>query len=190
MYKMQRLLIATLFIGTAVSANETHHQHTAHKHATETTNSTEAATPTPTDEKTDNEAASVDSDATCQVSITGNDRMKYNIKEFAIPASCDEFTINFANVGSLPKTSMGHNVVIAKKADAQAVAIDGMSAGVQNDYLPPDDKRVIVKTAMIGGGEKTSLTFPTDSLEKGGEYLFFCSFPGHFFTMQGIITVE
>lgn len=126
----------------------------------------------------------------CQVHITGNDRMMFDTKTFTVQKSCETFTIHFENVGKLPKSSMGHNVVLAKKSEAQALATEGMSAGVKNDYLPPKDARIITKTAMIGGGEKASVTFSPDVLRKGGEYLFFCSFPGHFFTMQGVVIVE
>lgn len=129
-------------------------------------------------------------DESCQVMIKGDDRMRYDTKTFTVKKSCATFTINFENAGKLPKSSMGHNVVLAKKSEAQALAMDGMSAGVKNDYLPPEDSRIIVKTAMIGGGEKTSVTFSTDLLNKTDEYLFFCSFPGHIFTMQGTVIVE
>lgn len=129
-------------------------------------------------------------DKTCRVSLTGNDRMRYNLPSFIVEKQCHTFTLHFENIGRLPKASMGHNVVIAKKTEAQALATDGMSAGMKNEYLPPEDTRIIVKTPMIGGGEKTSVSFSTDLLEKGGDYVFFCSFPGHYFLMQGQVIVE
>ena len=63
-----------------------------------------------------------------------------------------------------------------------------MSAGLPNNYVPKDDKRIIAHTKVVGGGESTSITFPTSSLKKGGDYTFFCSFPGHWSVMKGKLT--
>jgi azurin len=41
---------------------------------------------------------------------------------------------------------------------------------------------------VIGGGETTTVTFPTSKLKKGGDYTFFCSFPGHWSIMKGKLT--
>jgi azurin len=43
---------------------------------------------------------------------------------------------------------------------------------------------------MIGGGESTSITFDVSELEKGGDYTYFCSFPGHWGTMNGKLVVK
>lgn len=180
-------LLAALGFVTWVNAQDATHNH-AHQHMhTADVTTTEAET-APTTESVATSTADTDND--CQVALTGDDHMKYNLKSFTVPKSCGEFTIYFENIGKLPKASMGHDVVIAKKTEAQALAMDGMSAGVENDYIPPDDARVLVKTAMVGGGEKTEVIFNTDVLEKGEDYVFFCSFPGHYFTMKGVVVVE
>ena len=80
---------------------------------------------------------------------------------------------------------MGHNWVLTKTADYTAVANAGMAAGLDKDYLPVDDKRIIAHTKVIGGGESTSVKFPVSKLTKGGDYTFFCSFPGHYGLMRG-----
>ena len=77
---------------------------------------------------------------------------------------------------------MGHNWVLTKKADFQSVAQAGASAGMENDYVPPDDDRVIAATEIIGGGESTSVTFSIADLNPDEPYQFFCSFPGHWAT--------
>ena len=128
--------------------------------------------------------------AQCDVTIEGNDAMQFNTKEIVVDKTCDEFTVNLAHVGKLPKAAMGHNVVISKAADRQGIANDATSAGPNNDYLKPDDARVIAHTAMIGGGEKASVSFKTADLEAGGDYDFFCSFPGHWAIMSGKVVVK
>lgn len=128
--------------------------------------------------------------ATCDVTIEGNDAMQFNTKEIVVDKTCEDFTINLVHVGKLPKAAMGHNVVITKAADRQAVANDATSAGPANDYLKADDARVIAHTKLIGGGEKDSVTFKTAALEAGGDYDFFCSFPGHWAIMSGKVVVK
>lgn len=128
--------------------------------------------------------------AQCDVTIEGNDAMQFNTKEIVIDKSCEDFTINLVHTGKLPKAAMGHNVVITKAADKQAVANDATSAGPANDYLKPNDDRVLVHTKLIGGGEKDSVTFKTAAFEAGGDYDFFCSFPGHWAIMSGKVVVK
>jgi azurin len=84
---------------------------------------------------------------------------------------------------------MGHNVVIAASSDVQPIATAGMNAGAAANYLPAGDKRAIAHTSLVGGGASTSATFPGNALKAGGDYAFFCSFPGHFALMKGKIVV-
>lgn len=85
----------------------------------------------------------------------------------------------------MPAQSMGHNVVIADTANIQAIGTDGMSAGAENNYVKPEDDRVYAHTDVVGGGESTTITFSTEKMTAGGDYSFFCSFPGHWAVMQG-----
>lgn len=121
----------------------------------------------------------------CSVAIEGNDRMQFNVDQINVPASCSEFTITLNHVGQLPEAAMGHNVVVVETTDFAGVAADGLTAGAEAGYVPANDDRVIAATEMIGGGESTSVTFSTASLEEGGDYTFFCSFPGHSALMRG-----
>ena len=126
----------------------------------------------------------------CAVTVESNDAMQFNTSNVVVPASCDEFTVTLKHTGQLPKQSMGHNWVMTTKADGQAVATDGMSAGLDNNYIKPNDERVIGATEIIGGGEETSTTFSVKGLSKDEDYMFFCSFPGHIGIMQGTVTPE
>lgn len=128
--------------------------------------------------------------AQCDVTIEGNDAMQFNTKEIVVDKTCEDFTINLVHTGKLPKAAMGHNVVITKAADKQAVANDATKAGPAADYIKPNDDRVIAHTKLIGGGEKDSVTFKTAALDAGGDYDFFCSFPGHWAIMTGKVVVK
>ena len=123
--------------------------------------------------------------AVCTIEIEGNDAMQYNVKEIEVSKSCDEVTINLNHVGNLPKAAMGHNVVVSKVADAQAIATEAAAAGPANDYLNKEDERIVAATDMVGGGETTSSTLKVADLVEGEDYTFFCTFPGHFAIMKG-----
>ncbi len=126
----------------------------------------------------------------CEATIDSNDMMQFNKSEMTIPASCDEFTVTLTHSGKLPAAAMGHNWVMSTKADMQAIATDGLSAGLDNDYIKPGDDRVIAYTKVIGGGEKDSVTFDVSGLSADESYAFFCSFPGHISMMKGTVIVK
>lgn len=128
--------------------------------------------------------------ADCSKEIEGNDAMKFNVRSITVPASCTDFTIRLKHVGKLPAMAMGHNVVISKTADMNAVATDGSGAGVAGDYVKAGDSRIVAHTKIVGGGESTSVTFPVGTIKSGGPYSFFCSFPGHIMLMKGSINVH
>lgn len=127
--------------------------------------------------------------ADCATEIEGTDAMQYNVGSIVVPASCTEFKITLKHTGTMPVAAMGHNVVITKAADMQAVAAEGMGAGAAAAYVKPGDARVIAHTSLIGGGETTSVSFPVSKIKDGGPYEFFCSFPGHSALMKGTIAV-
>lgn len=126
----------------------------------------------------------------CSVDVDSTDAMKFDTNVIVVPQSCKEFTVNLTHSGKLGKNVMGHNWVLTKAADVQAVAKDGISAGLDNEYLKPKDERVIAYTEIIGGGEETSVTFPVSKIKADGEYVFFCSFPGHSTIMRGTLSLK
>ena len=127
--------------------------------------------------------------ATCNVEIAGNDAMKFDKTSIDVPQSCKQFTVKLTHPGKLAKNVMGHNWVLSKAADVQGIAADGISAGLDKNYLKPGDPRVIAHTKVVGGGESDSVIFDTSKLKAGENYAFFCSFPGHAALMKGTVAV-
>ena len=125
----------------------------------------------------------------CNQTIEGNDLIKFNLTEMRVSASCGQVTVTLHHTGMLPAAAMGHNWVLTATADYLAVAQAGNAAGAPN-FLPANDARVIAATSIIGGGEQTSVTFDISGLEPGGDYTFFCSFPGHYVLMNGKFIIE
>lgn len=128
--------------------------------------------------------------ADCEVTVDSNDKMRFDTDRIEMDASCEEFTVKLTHSGSMAENVMGHNWVLTLKEDMQGVVQDGMSAGLENDYVKPDDGRVIAHTEIIGGGEETSITFDASGLSKDASYQFFCSFPGHSSLMKGEFVVK
>jgi len=123
--------------------------------------------------------------AACTVDIEAGDSLAFNLEVIEIDRACTEVTVNLVHTGRMPAAAMGHNWVLSATADYQSVAMDGMSAGIENHYVPVDDDRVIATTEVIGGGGSTSVTFSIADLDPSGAYTFFCSFPGHWGVMKG-----
>lgn len=123
--------------------------------------------------------------AECSIDVESTDQMTFKTTSIEVSKSCKEFTVNLTHSGNLAKNVMGHNWVLTKTSDMVGVATDGMSAGLDADYLKADDARVIAHTKLIGAGETDSVTFDVSKLNAGEDYSFFCSFPGHYSLMKG-----
>ena len=126
----------------------------------------------------------------CNQVIEGNDMLQFNLKEMVVSSSCSEITVTLKHTGAMPANVMGHIWVLTNTADFMPVATAGGGAGMANNYVPVNDARVIAASAVIGGGAETSVTFSGALLSAGGDYTFFCSFPGHYMIMKGSFVVR
>ena len=124
----------------------------------------------------------------CHLTIDVDDKMQFSQRQLEAPDTCAELELTLRHVGSQSARVMGHDWVLAKTADVSALSSAGLAAGLQLNYQPPADKRVIAGTKVIGGGETTSVRFSTAGMQPGGDYTFFCSSPGHVATMKGVFS--
>jgi azurin len=125
--------------------------------------------------------------AECAVEIEGNDAMQFNKPVIEVSQSCKEFKVTLKHSGKMPRQAMGHNWVLGKTADIQAIATDGIAAGPAQNYVKAGDARVVAHTKIVGGGESDSVSFSPARLASGGSYAYICSFPGHSGLMKGTI---
>lgn len=121
-----------------------------------------------------------------EVQLTGNDQMKFNLKEIKVKAG-QKVKLTLKHVGQLDVNVMGHNFVLLKQGTDLAQFAQQATAFKSNDYIPKDTDKVIAYTKMIGGGEETTIEFEAPA---SGTYDFICSFPGHYIQMQGKFIVE
>lgn len=134
--------------------------------------------------------------AACEVNLEGTDKFNdgfvmggKKVTEIAFDKSCKEVTFNLKHTGKLPAAAMGHNIVLAKKADVDAVSKDGVKAGAKGDYVKKDDKRVIAHTKLIGGGQ--SVTLKVDAAKiNSGDVEAFCSYPAHHTFMKANVVFK
>ena len=115
----------------------------------------------------------------------GNE-MQFEQTEFTVSAG-QTVHITFNNTADNP--AMSHNVVVLQMgADANAVGQAAMRA-VDTEYIPTtnmDD--IIAHTPMSAPGETVEVTFTAPSTP--GDYMYICTFPGHYMTMTGVMHVE
>ena len=108
------------------------------------------------------------------------DALQFDTAALAASAGSD-IKLTFSNVSTVNQ----HNLVIVLAGTKDEVATAGIAAGAENDWVPPDDPRVLFNTELLDPGESAVLEI---SLEPGA-YTFVCTFPGHNFTMFGDFTV-
>jgi azurin len=121
----------------------------------------------------------------CKLTIEGSDSMRFNLHEMAVPKTCPEVEVTLRHSGQMPAKVMGHNWVLTRDSDVSGIVNAGLSAGATRGYLPVNDPRVIAATKVVGGGETSTVTFSTQSLQEGLRYAFFCTSPGHSTVMRG-----
>ena len=111
--------------------------------------------------------------------------IQFNTRTLHVDAACKRVEITLRHVGKQDAHVLGHDWVLARTSDVTALAGAGMGAGFEHGYLPAGDQRVIAATKVIGGGESTTITIDMAKLPPGGDYTFFCSYPGHSPMMRG-----
>ena len=125
------------------------------------------------------------------VAINADDKMKYDLTAFEVKPG-QKVIVTFKNVGTTPKFSMGHNFVLLDRsvnAGNVQTFLDKASTEASHDYVPPDAKEVLAHSKLLGPGESETVTFNAPFVP--GEYLYLCSFPGHYSQgTKGFMTVK
>ncbi|HTO15293.1 MAG TPA: azurin [Edaphocola sp.] len=143
--------------------------------------------PTTTEAPTVTEAPATETPAVQEITINGDDAMKFDVTELKAKAG-QTIKLTLNHTGKAPVAAMGHNVVFLKMGVNVEDFAKAAIAAKDNDYIPKDmEGDVIAHTKTIGGGESTSIEFTAPA---EGVYDYICSFPGHHGTMHGTLTVE
>ncbi|MGI9113857.1 MAG: plastocyanin/azurin family copper-binding protein [Chthoniobacterales bacterium] len=126
-----------------------------------------------------------------EVTVQADDKMRFDVTAFEVKPG-QKVSVTLKNIGTTPKFSMGHNFVMLDKAVNTGNVqtwLDKASSEAAHDYVPPDDKQVLAHTKLLGPGETDTVTFTAPFVP--GDYLYLCSFPGHYSQgTKGIMTVK
>jgi len=126
-----------------------------------------------------------------EVQIQADDKMRFDVTAFdASPGQ--KITVTLKNVGTTPKLSMGHNFLLLDRSVNEQNAtkfLDAASTEASHDYVPPGSKEVLARTKLLGPDETDTVTFNAPQIP--GQYLYLCSFPGHYSQgTKGFMTVK
>lgn len=121
----------------------------------------------------------------CQITIHSDDQIRWDTTDIKVSKACETFTVTLIHDGHLAKEVMGHDWVLAKAEDSEAL-LRTLIAEKENDYLT-DDPRIIAHTKLLGGGQVSVVSFEVGQLQLGQAYSFFCSYPEHVGLMHGTL---
>jgi len=126
-----------------------------------------------------------------EVTIQADDKMRFDVTAFEAKPG-QKVTVTIKNIGTTPKFSMGHNFVLLDKTvntgNVQRF-LDAASMEAAHDYVPANNKEVLAHSKLLGPNESDTVTFNAPFVP--GEYLYLCSFPGHFSQgTKGFMTVK
>jgi azurin len=104
--------------------------------------------------------------------------------QLSVPAGA-HVTLTFHHAGK--RIEQMHDWVLLQPGTADEFMDDVLAAGENNDWMPPDDSRVIAATPKISPGESTTIEFEAPA---AGDYPFVCTFEGHGAVMRGVLHVS
>jgi azurin len=111
---------------------------------------------------------------------TDGDNLAFNQKTLSVKSgSVVELTFeNNAKTALMP-----HNWVLAKPGSEAAVAAAAVQAGQAAGWFS-ETQDVLAHTKLVNPGERVTVRFLAPP---AGRYPYFCSFPGHYTVMKGIL---
>ena len=111
--------------------------------------------------------------------------MKFNLPGFTVEAG-EEIEIEFFNPDQMP-----HNMVVTVPGALETVGLKAEAMAKEADAFAknfvPATPEVLYSTRLINTGETARLRFTVPA--RTGSYPYVCTFPGHWRTMNGLMSV-
>jgi azurin/DNA-binding transcriptional ArsR family regulator len=113
------------------------------------------------------------------------EQLMYDLKWFVVEAG-KPVQIVLSNSDTMP-----HNIVVGQPGSVQEIGAAGAAVAPTSDpnakaYVP-ESPLVLASTRLLNGGETERLNFTAPA--KPGEYVYLCTFPGHWIRMYGVMLV-
>jgi len=122
---------------------------------------------------------------TAELSIgTVGETMAYDQTSLTVKAG-QKVHLTLTNHATSP--AMKHNWVLVQPGKEADVATAGMTAGESAGYVPGGNASIIANTPLSQPGGTVEVTFTAPA---AGTYPYICTFPGHYTTMKGTLTVQ
>lgn len=124
-----------------------------------------------------------------EIKITGSDQMQYSVKKIEAKPG-ETLKVILTAVSAMPKTEMAHNFILLAKGTNPDAFVMSAALARNTEYIPAAKKaQILANTKLAGGGETVEVTF--DAPKEPGEYVYLCSFPGHYAGgMKGVLIVK
>lgn len=117
------------------------------------------------------------------ITINAAEAMTFDVTDFEVKAG-SRVRIILNN-----PTDLLHNLLVVKPGTLEMVAQNALNMGLDGprlDYVPQTEN-VLFHSSMLEVGESESIYFTAP--EQPDDYPYVCTFPGHWRTMQGTMTV-
>ena len=109
------------------------------------------------------------------------DFLAFKPAELTCPAGA-RVRLTFHHAGR--RVQQKHDWVLLKPGTADAFMQAVLAAGQKDNWMPPDDPRVLAATPQIDPGESVTIEF---TAPPPGDYPFVCTYTGH--VMRGVLHV-
>ena len=113
------------------------------------------------------------------------EKLTYDLRWFAVEAGKPVQVVLFN------RDAMPHNLIVGAPGSLEAIGTAGSAMPMPTDpeakAFVPDSPEVLFSTKLVKEGETERLGFTAP--KKPGEYIFVCTFPGHWVRMYGVMLV-
>jgi azurin len=175
-------LLAVTLVATAACNNSKSDEGNAHAAMT-TANAATAAAATATPASAALPTAEPVAEKPIEITLsTVGDTMAFD-KAMLIVQTGKTVHITVKNKGTM--AVMQHNWVLVKPGTEAAVALDGLNNAPDAGYVVPGPN-VLAASNLAAPGGVAEVTFVAPA---PGKYPYICTFPGHYMTMKGVLTV-
>ena len=125
-----------------------------------------------------------DTPATVSLYVASDgDFLAFKPDELTCPAGA-HVQLTFHHAGR--RVQQKHDWVLLRPGTADAFMQAVLAAGEKDNWMPPDDPRVLAATPQIDPGESVTIEF---TAPPPGDYPFVCTYTGHGDVMRGVLHV-
>jgi azurin len=114
--------------------------------------------------------------------LTADDSVAFSQTKLSAEAG-SKIVVKFTNKSS----NKQFNWVLAKPGRMLRVNTNGQIEGEASGYVKPNDEDVVAHTKLLKPGESDEVTFDAPG---PGDYQYFCTFPGFYTRMNGLLTIK